>query len=110
MILYMLSPLSLYLRCGKCRRYMKFIQAKPSRMYCTNCDETYNLPQQGSIKLYKELKCPLDDFELVQWTAGGKGKVGGDDSDTYTGNTLKSGNMHISKGLCKFCNGMWKET
>ena len=54
---------------------MKLIAAKPVRMYCSSCDETYSMPQQGTIKLYKELKCPLDDFELVSWTAGGKGKV-----------------------------------
>ncbi|PSN57539.1 DNA topoisomerase 3-beta-1 [Blattella germanica] len=61
-------------RCGKCRRYMKYIQAKPSRMHCSHCDETYNLPQNGNIRIYKELKCPLDDFELLSWSAGAKGK------------------------------------
>ncbi|XP_060074052.1 DNA topoisomerase 3-beta-1-like [Ylistrum balloti] len=65
------KPLS---RCGKCRRFMKFVQAKPSRLHCSNCDETFSLPQNGSIKLYKEIKCPLDDFELVLWTTGVKGK------------------------------------
>ena len=62
-------------RCGKCRRYMKLVSAKPSRLHCSSCDETYSLPQNGSIKLYKEIKCPLDDFELVLWTTGAKGKV-----------------------------------
>ncbi|GLG93365.1 DNA topoisomerase 3-beta [Gryllus bimaculatus] len=61
-------------RCGKCRRYMKYIQAKPSRLHCAHCDETYNLPQNGNIRIYKELKCPLDDFELLSWSAGAKGK------------------------------------
>ncbi|XP_013414482.1 DNA topoisomerase 3-beta-1 [Lingula anatina] len=65
------KPLS---RCGKCRRYMKFVQAKPSRLHCSQCDETFSLPQNGSIKLYKEIKCPLDDFEMVLWTTGSKGK------------------------------------
>lgn len=64
-----------HFRCGKCRRYMKYVQAKPSRLHCSNCDETYSLPQNGNIKLYKELKCPLDDFELVLWTTGVRGKV-----------------------------------
>ncbi|XP_046559637.1 DNA topoisomerase 3-beta-1-like [Haliotis rubra] len=64
-------PLS---RCGKCRRYMKYVQAKPSRLHCSMCDETYSLPQNGNIKLYKELRCPLDDYELVLWTTGAKGK------------------------------------
>ena len=40
-------------RCGKCRRFLKYISAKPQRMYCANCDETYSLPQGGTIKLYK---------------------------------------------------------
>uniref|UniRef100_A0A8C1CFJ1 DNA topoisomerase n=1 Tax=Cyprinus carpio carpio TaxID=630221 RepID=A0A8C1CFJ1_CYPCA len=65
------KPLS---RCGKCHRFMKYIQAKPSRLHCSHCDETYSLPQNGAIKLYKELKCPLDEFELVLWTSGSRGK------------------------------------
>ncbi|KAG9334012.1 hypothetical protein JZ751_009244 [Albula glossodonta] len=48
------KPLS---RCGKCHRFMKYIQAKPSRLHCSHCDETYSLPQNGAIKLYKELRC-----------------------------------------------------
>ncbi|KAB0398027.1 hypothetical protein E2I00_005584 [Balaenoptera physalus] len=46
------KPLS---RCGKCHRFMKYIQ-------------------NGTIKLYKELRCPLDDFELVLWSSGSRGK------------------------------------
>ena len=66
------KPLS---RCGKCRRYMKHIQAKPSRLYCQTCDETLNLPtMNGNIKLHQEHKCPLDGFELLYFTAGAKGK------------------------------------
>ena len=38
------------------------------------CDETFSLPQNGNIKLYQELKCPLDDFELLYLTSGVKGK------------------------------------
>ncbi|XP_041366537.1 DNA topoisomerase 3-beta-1-like [Gigantopelta aegis] len=64
-------PLS---RCGKCRRFMKLIQAKPCRLHCPSCDETYSLPQNGNIKLYKEIRCPLDEFELLLWTTGAKGK------------------------------------
>ncbi|CAB1319263.1 unnamed protein product, partial [Coregonus sp. 'balchen'] len=48
--------------------------AKPSRLHCAGCDETYSLPQNGAIKLYKELRCPLDEFELVLWTSGSRGK------------------------------------
>ena len=62
-------------RCGKCRRYMKYISAKPQRLYCPQCEETYSLPPNGNIKLNKEIKCPLDDFELVLWSAGGRGKT-----------------------------------
>lgn len=54
---------------------MKYVQAKPSRLHCSTCDETYSLPQNGNIKLYKELRCPLDDFELILWTTGARGKV-----------------------------------
>ncbi|XP_035386147.1 DNA topoisomerase 3-beta-1 isoform X2 [Electrophorus electricus] len=61
-------------RCGKCHRFLKYIQAKPSRLHCSHCDETYSLPQNGAIKLYKELRCPLDEFELVLWTSGPRGK------------------------------------
>ncbi|XP_033112816.1 DNA topoisomerase 3-beta-1-like [Anneissia japonica] len=63
------KPLS---RCGKCHRYMKYIQAKPSRLHCATCNETYSLPHNGVIKLYKEIKCPLDDFELVMYSSGTK--------------------------------------
>lgn len=61
-------------RCGKCRRYMKYIQTKPSRLHCLQCDETYTLPITGVIRVYRELKCPLDDFELLAWSNGTKGK------------------------------------
>ncbi len=57
-------------RCGKCRRYMKLVSSKPQRIYCEFCKDTYNLPKQGGIKLYRELKCPLDDFELLVNTYG----------------------------------------
>ncbi|KAF4673363.1 DNA topoisomerase 3-beta-1 [Perkinsus olseni] len=63
-------------RCGKCRTYMNLIDKKPVRLFCRHCDETYALPQTGSsVKLYKELTCPLDNFQLVMIsypaTAGG---------------------------------------
>ncbi|CAO0801488.1 unnamed protein product [Mucor circinelloides] len=63
-------PLS---KCGKCKRYMKYISLKPNRLHCATCDETYSLPLNGHIKLYKELRCPLDDFELVLYSTGSKG-------------------------------------
>lgn len=61
-------------RCGKCRRYMKYIQTKPARLHCSQCDETYTLPSKGVVRVYRELKCPLDDFELLAWSNGAKGK------------------------------------
>jgi len=36
-------------RCGKCRRFMKLVASKPQRLYCDNCKDTYNLPQNGVI-------------------------------------------------------------
>ena len=44
-------------KCGLCRRYMKYISSRPQRLYCMNCDQTYSLPQVGSIKLYKVAIC-----------------------------------------------------
>ncbi|XP_058978368.1 DNA topoisomerase 3-beta-like [Musca domestica] len=61
-------------RCGKCRRYMKYIQSKPARLHCSQCDETYSLPNGGNVKVYREFKCPLDDFELLAFTTGAKGR------------------------------------
>lgn len=37
-------------RCGKCRRYMKYIQSKPARLHCLQCDDTYTLPKDGLIR------------------------------------------------------------
>ncbi|CAG0894470.1 unnamed protein product [Cyprideis torosa] len=65
-------PLS---KCGKCRRFMKLVQARPIRLHCVHCDETYSLPQNGTIKVYKDLQCPLDDFTLLSFGLGKKGKT-----------------------------------
>ena len=70
------SPLAqtgkLLSKCGKCLRYMRFIEAPPKRLFCASCEETYPLPQNGTVKLYKELRCPLDQFELVLFSLGNK--------------------------------------
>ncbi|XP_057959790.1 DNA topoisomerase 3-beta isoform X2 [Malania oleifera] len=58
-------------KCGKCLRYMKYIAPQPSRLYCGTCEEVYYLPQKGTIKLYKELTCPLDNFELLIFSMPG---------------------------------------
>lgn len=69
------SPLSdsgrVLSKCGKCLRYMKYISTQPSRLYCSTCEDVYNLPQRGTIKLYKELTCPLDNFELLIFSMAG---------------------------------------
>lgn len=57
-------------RCGRCRKYMRLIHKQPARLFCEFCNETYNLPPGGSIKLYQERTCPLDGFELVLWRSG----------------------------------------
>lgn len=51
---------------------MKLVSQKPTRLHCKNCEATYKLPQGGSIKLYQGNVCPLDQFELVVFNAGGK--------------------------------------
>ncbi|KAJ0403001.1 hypothetical protein ATCC90586_000529 [Pythium insidiosum] len=61
------KPLS---KCGKCLRYMKYVSQRPQRLHCAACDETYQLPQNGTIKLYKELRCPVDNFEMVLFSLG----------------------------------------
>lgn len=55
-------------------RFMKLVASKPARLHCPNCDATYSLPAGGSFKLFNELKCPLDDFELLLWVGGPNGK------------------------------------
>lgn len=64
----------LYSRCGKCRRYMKYIQTKPSRLHCVQCDESYALPPNGTVHVYRELRCPLDEFQLLAFSSGTKGR------------------------------------
>jgi hypothetical protein len=53
---------------------MKLVASKPARLHCLNCDATYSLPAGGSFKLFNELKCPLDEFELLLWVGGPNGK------------------------------------
>jgi len=62
------KPLS---RCGKCSRYMRLISLRPTRLFCNTCEEVLPLPQNGNIKLYKELTCPLDNYELLLFSLGG---------------------------------------
>lgn len=87
-------------RCGKCRRYMKYIQQKPARLHCSHCDETYSLPIGGIVKVYRELKCPLDDFELLVWSNGNKGRSY--PFCPYCYNNSPFNDMHKGSG-CNLC-------
>ena len=65
-------------RCGLCDKYMKYISLKPARLHCLNCDMIYQVPQHGSIKLYMEQRCPIDQFEILMFSSGGENGI------TYT--------------------------
>ncbi|PAV87722.1 hypothetical protein WR25_03759 [Diploscapter pachys] len=73
-------------RCGKCHRFMKLVEAKPQRLFCPACQETYNLPssKDGILRTYGDRKCPLDEFDLVYWQGPG-------------------GKLSRSFALCPFC-------
>ena len=55
-------------RCGKCKRFLKLITAKPERLVCPICTDTYNVPGNGTVKTYKETQCPLDGFDLLYFS------------------------------------------
>lgn len=62
-------------KCGKCRRYMKLVEARPQRLFCPTCQEQYPVPsaKDASIRLHGEQLCPIDGFELVYFhPTGGK--------------------------------------
>lgn len=103
-------------KCGKCLRYMKYIAMLPSRLYCNTCEEVYYVPQKGTIKLYKELTCPLDNFELLLFSmAGPDGKSFPlcpycynnppfEGIDTLFGSTTKTGgSVKLGKGVGMPC-------
>eukprot|EP01029_Cantina_marsupialis_P016238 TRINITY_DN3614_c0_g1_i1.p1 TRINITY_DN3614_c0_g1~~TRINITY_DN3614_c0_g1_i1.p1 ORF type:complete len:850 (+),score=234.11 TRINITY_DN3614_c0_g1_i1:42-2591(+) len=64
-------------KCGHCNRYMKIVRKKPQRLYCPTCTETFDLPQNGTVKLYKGEVCPIDGFELVYFSLGNKERAVG---------------------------------
>ena len=45
-----------FTRCGKCRKYMTFLPMRPQRLLCPTCNETYALPQDGTVKVYGEVR------------------------------------------------------
>lgn len=51
-------------KCGKCLRYMKYISTKPPRLYCNTCEEVYDLPQKGTIKVISEGACYIPILTL----------------------------------------------
>ena len=48
------KPLS---RCGKCKRFMKYVDAKPHRLHCATCNDTYSLPPVRGLleRCFKDL-------------------------------------------------------
>ncbi|KAF7637397.1 DNA topoisomerase [Meloidogyne graminicola] len=61
-------------RCGKCQHYMKLVEAKPQRLYCLTCQDTYTVPssKDASIRLHGENLCPIDRFEILYFHPSGK--------------------------------------
>eukprot|EP01125_Pyxidicula_operculata_P020012 TRINITY_DN729_c0_g1_i5.p1 TRINITY_DN729_c0_g1~~TRINITY_DN729_c0_g1_i5.p1 ORF type:complete len:256 (+),score=72.00 TRINITY_DN729_c0_g1_i5:173-940(+) len=63
--------------CGKCRRYMKYINIRPPRLYCNICEDTYRLPtfkiHGGKIRQHGDFTCPIDGFGLLVVSTGGNG-------------------------------------
>lgn len=58
-VFFTLVPFPFYLP------FLFTLYKRPSRLFCPHCDQVYPLPQGANIKLFQELKCPLDEFELV---------------------------------------------
>lgn len=60
------KPLS---KCGKCKRYMKYISQRPSRLYCPSCEEVYPVPQVGCMSpsplRYRKLHDLLPAMKLL---------------------------------------------
>lgn len=42
------KPLS---KCGKCKRYMRLITARPMRLYCNTCEELLAMPQVRVLRV-----------------------------------------------------------
>jgi DNA topoisomerase III len=79
---------------------MKYLPLRPHRLHCGTCNDTYDLPADGTIKVYHEVgirsrrpfipvelpvfllrplqyNCPLDGFELVLFSLGNGTKAQG---------------------------------
>lgn len=53
---------------------MKLVSLNVSRLHCATCTDTYNVPQGGILRAFNDTRCPLDDFELIQYNGGSKAK------------------------------------
>jgi DNA topoisomerase-3 len=67
-------------RC-KCKRLMTLIEPKSvatgmTRLHCSKCQETHDMPQGGVIRQFNGDTCPLCGFELVTFGTGGAGRTG----------------------------------
>ena len=51
---------------------MKLITSKPERLVCPICNDTYSVPGNGTVKTYKDVQCPLDNFDLLYFTGSTK--------------------------------------
>lgn len=41
-----------------------------NRLHCQICQDTYSVPSDGVLRAYNDIRCPLDDFELVAFASG----------------------------------------
>uniref|UniRef100_A0AC34GZZ7 DNA topoisomerase n=1 Tax=Panagrolaimus sp. ES5 TaxID=591445 RepID=A0AC34GZZ7_9BILA len=58
-----------FCRCGKCKRFMKLVQARPQRLYCPTCQETLTLPtgKDGTVRLHGAGVLVLDPQSGPKW-------------------------------------------
>jgi DNA topoisomerase III len=54
--------------------FRRFIPLRPQRLFCPTCNETFGLPQNGTIKVFDGQRCPLDGYELVLFSLGNAAK------------------------------------
>lgn len=95
------KPLS---KCGKCARYMKLISVRPSRMYCTTCEEVLNLPQvpfKNAPFLCLnpgQLAC-LWGLDILAFVHKHAGRSVGSGQGSLTSTPLQGGTVKLYKGL-----------
>jgi len=57
-------------KCGNCGRYMDLI-SRFSKLQCTTCDVTYQLPRSSNYIIQGQFVCPLDNFQIISYTREG---------------------------------------